>query len=202
MDKFTIDPKALVAGNSSKLPSSASLRLSPEQELAAAETLAAILKGRPETERESPAYVRDMVEVLSELSPEEHGWLRDTREGLATRCKFLPTPADVFELIRERKAKAEQFKPAHTNYRRLNDEPPGAWDLETDYERKRRVVRELLGYNPGEQSAPKRELTLPTEDEVRSMKLKTPAAPITPQLRALLESQGWQFPAINNSEAA
>lgn len=190
MDKINLDPRALVAGNSSKSLSSGSLKLSPEQELAAAETLAAILKGRPETERESPAYVRDMVEVLSELSPEEHGWLRDTREGLAARCKFLPTPADVFELLRDRKAKAEQFKPAHTAYRRLNDEPPGAWDEETDYERKRRVVRELLGYSPGE-SPPKRELTMPTDDEVKGLKLKTPPGPITPQLRALLESKGW-----------
>lgn len=203
MDKINIDPRALVAGSSSKSLSSGLLKQSPEQELAAAETLAAILKGRPETDRESPHYVRDMVEVLSELTPEEHGWLRDTREGLAARCKFLPTPADVFEFIRERKAKAEQFKPAHNTWGYFEPDPPDApWRRETDYDRKRRVVGELLGYDPSNRKPEKRDLSEPTADDIKNLKLKTPPAPVTPQLKALLREQGWPFVPSDDNEAA
>jgi hypothetical protein len=112
---------------------------------------------------------------------------------LHTVCKFLPTAADVHEFLRVRRAKAEQFKPAHTPYHRLVEEP-GPWDCETDAERKARVVRELLGYNPQDRGKPeKRDLVPPTAEDLANLKLKTPPAPITKELRAKLEAEGWPF---------
>lgn len=126
----------------------------------------------------------------------------DPRNGVASRCQYLPTIADLHALLRERKEKAEQFKPAHTNYRRLNEDK-GPWDQETDFERKRRVVTECLGYNPDDRGRPaeKRIFTAPDEATVRNLKLKTPPAGPSPYLIALLQEQGWPFiPTENKTE--
>ena len=98
-------------------------------------------------------------------------------------------------MLVDHRAKQEQFKPSHTPYKRLEPES-GPWDQETDYERKARVVKELLGYNPSpksQQTEAKRELVPPTPEELRNLRLKTPAAPISRELLALLESEGWPF---------
>lgn len=160
----------------------------------AATAVKAILSGRPDYGKESPEYVVTLTESLSYLSDEELAWLTNPRDGLATVCKYLPTPADVHEFLRQKKAKAEEFKPAHTNYRRLNEDK-GPWEQETDFERKRRVVMECLGYNPDERGAPsaKRTLTPPSAEDVRNLKLKTPAARPSAQLINLLKEQGWPF---------
>ena len=62
-------------------------------------------------------------------------------------------------------------------------------------ERKRRVVQECLGYNPDDRGHPaaKRTFTPPSVKDVANLKLKTPSAPITPQLVAVLEAEGWPF---------
>lgn len=158
----------------------------------AAESLETLLKARPENGKEDPDYIVAMVESLSWLTPEEHGWLTHPRTGLQTVCKFLPTPADVHEFLRERRAKLEAVLPAATTYRRLNEET-GPWDQETDYERKKRVVRELLGYDPDRRQPPRREPVVPTEDELRNLKLKTSPAPPSRYLIAKLEADGWPF---------
>ena len=160
----------------------------------ATDSMEILLKGRPDTDRENTDYVTQMVEVLSWLSPEEHGWLRHPRDGLNTVCKFLPTPADVHEFLRAKRAKAEQFVPAATAYRKLVDDPDAPWNKETDVERKKRVVRELLGYNPGPQSVQMQEprtFSVPTPDEVRAVcsKLKTPAGEASSYLKALIAEQ-------------
>jgi hypothetical protein len=155
----------------------------------------ALLKGRPDTGREDPAYVAGMVEILAWLTDQERAWLTHPREGLHTVCKFLPTAADVHEFLRNKRAKAEEFKPPHTAYRRLAEES-GPWDLETDAERKARVVRELLGYNPGpafQKTEQKRALVPPTAEELANLKLKTPPAPPSPYLIAQLAAEGWPF---------
>ncbi len=120
--------------------------------------------------------------------------MTNPKEGVAARCQYLPTIADVHAVLREHKARREQFQPAHTNYHRLGDEN-GPWDRETDYERKRRVVRECLGYTPDDQGRPaaKRTFTPPSPEEVGNLKLKTPAAPPSRHLIALLQGQGWPF---------
>lgn len=149
-----------------------------------------ILSAYPDYGKAPPDYIVGFIEAVSYLPPDDIAALTHPTEGLVTRCQYLPTIADVHNLLRERKAKAEQFKtfPPKNLFKYDRDDPDYQ---EPDYARRRRVVRECLGYNPGDTSAPKRELTLPHDDEVRSLRLKTPAAPITPQLRALLEREGW-----------
>lgn len=162
------------------------------------------MKGRPETAIENPNYLADMVEVLAYLTDEELGWLTHPRDGLHTVSRYLPTPADVHAFLRDRKARLEAVRPAPTNWRKLGaDDPAAPWNAETDYERKARLVQQLLGYNPAPQAqmleraragAP----TAPTAQELRDLKLKTPAAPPSSRLKALLREQG--YPVLTPEE--
>ena len=137
----------------------------------------------------------NLAESLSYLNEEELAVILHPINGVIARTKFLPTFADISAVLVEHRAKQEQFKPAHTQYKRLTEEQ-GPWEKETDYERKARVVKELLGYNPSpkaQQLEPKRELVPPTAEDLRNLKLKTPPGPISRQLREKLEAEGWQF---------
>jgi hypothetical protein len=158
------------------------------------EALKLLLKGRPDTGVENPKYLGEMVECLAWLSPEELGWLVDPRTGLQTALKYLPTPADVHEFLRERRARIEQFRPTPAAWRKIEDDPDAPWNRETDVERKKRLVRELLGYDPDKGGAfGKRTLTPAAAEDIGNLRLKTPAAPPTPQLIARLEADGYPF---------
>lgn len=137
---------------------------------------------------------------MAYLDAEDLAFLAHPLHGLASRCKYLPTIADVTEMLAERKARAEQFTIPKSHWNKFEYDAPE----EIDYDRRRRVVRELLGYDPNDRGKPvKREMTPPSAEEVRNLQLKTPAAPATPQLMALLQSQGWPFvPQHRDSEAA
>ena len=116
--------------------------------------------------------------------------------GVAARCKFLPTFADIMAVLNEHRTKQEQFQPAHTQYKRLAEET-GPWDRETDYERKARVVRELLGYNPSPKAQKiesKGELVPPTDEDWANIKLTILPAPPSRYLIDQLEAEGWPFP--------
>jgi hypothetical protein len=131
--------------------------------------MSSLLKGRPDTDRESPKYLAGMVEVLAHLT-------------------------DVHEFLRERRARIEQFRPAPTAWRKIEDDPDAPWNRETDAERKRRVVRETLGYDPDARGHHgKRTLTPASAEDVANLRLKTPAAPPSPQLIAKLEAEGYPF---------
>lgn len=171
-----------------------SLQKPSAEQLAVARTsLKGLLKGRPDTNAENPQYLAEMVEVLSWLSPEEHGWLTHPRNGLQTVCKFLPTPADVHQFIRERRASLEAVRPAPTTYRKLDAVEKGPWDEETDYERKKRVVREKLGYNPDTSTQVKRAMSLPSDREISEImaNLKSPPAPPSEELKQQLRAKGY-----------
>lgn len=159
-----------------------------EQLAMARKTLASLMKGRPEANAENPKYLAEMVEVLAWTTPEEQSWLTHPRTGLHTTLKFLPTPADVHTFIRETRARKEQFAPAPTAYRKIEDDPDAPWNRETDAERKRRVVEKVLGYNP-EGRTQKRGIE-PGECTGK-LELKTPAAPVSDALKALLRAQGY-----------
>lgn len=132
----------------------------------------------PDYGKAPPEYIVGFAEALSFLTPEELGIVTDPRHGVAARCQYLPTIADIHGAIRDRQEYLKQFQPAPTNYQRLTEEK-GPWDQETDFERKKRVVLECLGYNPDERGAPatKRALTNPTAEDLKNLKLKTPPAP-------------------------
>lgn len=68
--------------------------------------------------------------------------------------------------------------------------------------RRKKIVIDTLGYDPLDKyKTVKRELTMPTEDDVRGLKLKTPAAPVSEELKKLLWEQGY-FTATKQEAAA
>lgn len=161
------------------------------------------MKGRPDTNAENPKYLAEMVESLAHLTDQELAWLTHPRDGLQTVCKFLPTPADVHAFLRDRRARAEQFKPAPTGWRKIEDDPDAPWNKETDAERKKLVVEKLLGYNPDERNAPPKRAPAPTAgDDPSIIDLKSPAAPPSPYLMATLCKQNYSFPKRRDDEAA
>jgi len=165
-------------------------RPSPDQLANGMHALKRLLKGRPDTTAENPKYVAEMVECLAWLSEPDLLALSDPRSGLQTVCRYLPTPADVHGFLRDAKARQEAIRPAPTTYRKLDPEDPAApWNLETDAERKKRVVRELLGYDP-EQRVTKRTFTPATADDLAALELRSPPAGPSPHLMKVLERQG------------
>ncbi len=162
-----------------------------------------IISSFPDYGKAPPEYVVNLAESLSYLSEVELAVVLHPLNGVAARCKFLPTFADISAVLVEHRAKQEQFAPAHTQYKRLT-EARGPWDEETDYERKARVVKELLGYNPSpkaqQMEGAKRVLVPPTEEEVRNLRLKTPPSPPSEYLLRQLREEGWPF--IPAQEAA
>lgn len=151
-----------------------------------------LLKGRPDTTAENPKYVAEMVECLAYLTDDELAAITEPRSGLHTVCRYLPTPADVHGFLRDAKARQEASRPAPTTWRKLEGES-GPWDLETDYQRKRRVVRELLGYDPESKPGP-RTLTRPTPADLSTLELQTPPAGPSAHLTQTLRQQGYNFP--------
>lgn len=122
--------------------------------------------------------------------------------GVAARCKFLPTFADISAVLVEHRAQQEKFKPAHTQYKRLEPDA-GPWDQETDYERKARVVKELLGYNPSpkaRQMEAKRTFVPPTEEDLKNLRLKTPPGRPTRELIYQLSAEGWPYLSLNEEK--
>lgn len=132
-----------------------------------------ILKGRPEVRTENPDYLDGLTETLEVLTDEELAWITDRREGLATRCKYLPTPADVFELIREKRAWRDRINPPTTWQKLTPDETPAGW--EADGDRRKRTVREALGYDP-ETRKRERKIEPMSDAEIRELLAKSPFA--------------------------
>lgn len=166
-----------------------SLRSADAESVTRGRKLAArILSNYPDYGKAPPEYLLTLSETLAGLTTSEIVWLCDANDGLATVCKYLPTTADIHDFLKAKRAKAEQFKPAHTAYRKLNEDH-GPWEAETDFERKKRVVQELLGYDPMKVTkAPLRDLVgkdIPKD----ASQLKTPAAPPSKYLLAIIEEQ-------------
>lgn len=169
-------------------------------------TYRALMRGRPDYGKESPDYAVGITETLSYLTDEEMGWLLDPREGIKTfsqYSKYLPQPNDIHEFLREKRARMAAVRPAPTTYKRLTEES-GPWDKETDYERKKRIVEQLLGYNPSPKAQQtenlKRTLVPPSAEDMKNLKLKTPQSGPSRELLAQLEADGWPF--LPNREAA
>ena len=144
----------------------------------------------------------NLAESLSYLSEADLAVVLHPLNGVAARSKFLPTFADIAACLQDHKNKQEQFQPAHTQYKRLAEET-GPWDRETDYERKARVVRELLGYNPSPKAQKieaKGELVPPTDEDWANIKLTILPAPPSRYLIDQLEAEGWPF--LPNKEQA
>jgi hypothetical protein len=165
---------------------------------AARSCLSAILAGRPDRGTEPPGWTVEIIDRLSRLTTEELAALADPLNGLATVCKFLPTPADIHGFLRARREKLDQFQ-SHTFYARLQPDPR---DCDDSPERKKAVVMAALGYDPGDNVAPKHKLkpeqrlekpSLETVDKLLAG-LKSPARPPSDELIALLKATDYHFP--------
>lgn len=134
-----------------------------------------LLKGRPDSDREDERYLSGMIEMLSYLTDEEMAWTTDPREGVHTRCKFLPTPADVHELIREKRARLDAVRLPKSTWKTFEPDFDSDKPLpESERERRAKVVFQALGYNPVERRKDKtfkRELTEPTAEDIANLKV-------------------------------
>jgi len=65
-------------------------------------------------------------------------------------------------------------------------------EVEAEIERRKKIVRETLGYDPMDKyKTVKRELTEATKEDLDSITLKTPAKPVSEELKRLLWEQGY-----------
>lgn len=99
----------------------------PQEALAEASRAAeVILRAYPQADaRATEDFVAELTKLLASLSPEELGWVMDLREGVRARCKFLPTPADIMEVVREKAAaRASVMASEPKGYQRIE---PSAW---------------------------------------------------------------------------
>lgn len=176
------------------LPASSTASMQPLTPLkTAARAAEVILRAYPQADsKATEASAAELTQFISTLTAKELAWVMDVRSGIKARCKFLPTPADINELIAERTKASEFITPTTGGYRKLSkadeeriEQPPGMV-------RKQQVL-ELLGYDP---SAPTKrtsmaELVPPSASDIeglgKALKLKQPAvSDATPQLKALL----------------
>lgn len=155
----------------------------------------------PDYGKAPPEYLLTVTEFIAGLAPDERHLLVDKRLGIAAKCRFLPSVGDMAELLLADKTRREQFRPAHTTYRRLEfDADPPMEPLD----HRRRVVAETLGYDPQDRrgrSMPSPEnvaaatAAVSRFDEARAagepLPLKTPAAPASEYLKELLWEQDY-----------
>jgi hypothetical protein len=168
---------------------------SPEQLEAARRTTKRLIAGFPDYGKAPPDYLVALTECLAHLTPQEHAAVNDPRTGLATVCKYLPTPGDVHEFLRNREAKENQFKPAATSYPRLGTADGVPDPRPPTLEERRAVVMRALGYDPQRKHSkpPRGPLVPPTAadfEDVRS-KAKTPDAPLSEPFKAWLRVSGY-----------
>lgn len=126
----------------------ASRNLTPQSQkpdaarLAEAATLAKrLLAGRPDYAGASGQYLAEIGEVVAGYEPDMQAKILDLKTGVPSRCKYLPTPADIAEFVRAEAERLDQFKPAHTAYPRLKTDEDGV--LTTPEERQVHVARLL-----------------------------------------------------------
>ena len=157
-----------------------------------------MLSSYPDYGRAPAEYLLTLTEFVAGLTEIEKSIVFDWKNGVTARTKFLPTIADMTEVINEFTAKRKQFEPAHTAYRRFEPEAPLPPE-ETDLERRKRVVQELLGYNPQAKDTPvKRVLVPPTAEDLANLKSKLPPpGPPTRELREVIARQD----GMNRSKA-
>ena len=124
----------------------ASQSLTPQSQRPAAERLVEaatlakrLLAGRPDYAGASGQYLAEIGEVVAGYEPDMQAKIVDLKTGVPSRCKYLPTPADIAEFVRAEADRLDQFKPAHTAYHRLKADEDGV--VTTAGERKAHVSR-------------------------------------------------------------
>lgn len=150
-----------------------------------------LLSSFPDYGKEPVEYTVTIAEALSYLSEADLALIADPARGLATKCTYLPTVGEIHKFLAAERAKADQFRPAHTPYRRFSsaaDEPLA----DADVERRKRLVRDLLGYDPQKSHTKQQPAfqTIGLDAFADAGSLKTPPRPASPELLELLQRQG------------
>jgi hypothetical protein len=154
-----------------------------------------MLSSYPDYGKAPPEYVLAITEYLAALTDAERAALAHPVEGIAARCKYLPTIADMAGLLRERREKADAVRATRAPSSQYFSSSDWVHHLSPDA-RKRQVV-ETLGYDPADfhaKQAAALKIDRQTVEKAAAGQftladLKTQAAPVSPQLRALLAEQ-------------
>lgn len=163
-----------------------------------------ILSGYPDYGKAPESYLLSISEFIAYQVPEIQEALACPLTGIATKCKYLPSVADIKQFIHDRADRLNTRATGHRYLKRGEADPvevPSA-------ERRKAQVLAALGYDPSitrDLRQPHRPLDPGIIDAIQegswsSSSLKTPPGPITPELRALLIEQGVLHPTT--SEAA
>lgn len=160
-----------------------------------------ILSAYPDYGKAPDGYLLSVTEFIAYQIPEVQEALAHPLTGIATKCKFLPTIADLKQFIEERAKRLYDPPRAYPLFKRDEVNPRPEPDR-----RKAQVLAEL-GYDPSKPEAVKRKPLEPAiidaieEGRWSSEQLKTTARPISPELRALLIEQGYLLP-VKTPQAA
>jgi hypothetical protein len=183
-----------------------STRQSASEALLASKTARKILSSYPDYGKAPPEYLLSVTEFIAFRSAEEQEALAHPLSGIATKCKFLPTLADMNEFL---DARAKRLNTRATGYKYFKRGEGDPLDI-ADAERRKTQVMETLGYDPAK---PRPTKLTPLDrgimdaiehDRWSSADLKTPAKPASAELKALLKEQGYPQPvdAHETSQAA
>jgi len=99
-----------------------------------------VFKACVDFDKSTPEMLAAVSEYLATLSPEMMRRVTTLREGILLKTKYLPTVADFHALVKELEAKDNQFKSAHTTYRRLS---PDNFENEKTPEQRKAFIASL-----------------------------------------------------------
>lgn len=89
----------------------------------------------PDYNKAPPEYLLTLTELLGSYDDETVARLVDMRTGIPSRCKFLPTVADIVEFVKEIEDRKHQFVSPPSVYKKF---PPAPDYDESPEEMKRR----------------------------------------------------------------
>lgn len=93
----------------------------------------------------TPAHLGALLEYLGSISPAMAQRLLTLPDGIQSRSRFIPSIADFVALKAELEARAAEYRPAPTSYKRLAADPE---IVQPPAEDRKRQVKDALGYDP------------------------------------------------------
>ena len=149
-----------------------------------------ILSSYPDYGKAPARYLLAITEFVADLTPAEQMLLVDPRNGIASRCTFLPTIADMTALLNERRAARDQYRPAHTAHRYFRADPDPPPLSPESKARAQKLVDEMHARWSG--SSVSRFDYGKAENLKSSSDLKTPDGPISEYLRQKLIDEHYE----------
>lgn len=154
-----------------------------------------ILSGYPDYGKAPREYLLSVSEFIAHQPPELQAAMAHPTTGVASKCRFLPTIADLRQFIDDRRSmfSCTDGDSGYKRFRPGEDDTPRMEPLE----RRKAAVIEALGYDPAKIRAPVRKPLEPgirdaIEDGSWSVSmLKSPPRPPSRELIQLLTEQGY-----------